>query len=329
MAAPIPTAASFTPASPMGFWLTYGPRADPVTALNWGLTALSVAVVVIVTALVLAGVVLRRQRPAGAMSDLPVSRSAGGLRWIYIGVALTLVCLVGSLAWTVAVLAAVNSPGGKPALTLEVTGHQWWWEVTYDGGPGGTFTTANEIHIPAGQPVLVKLKGADVIHSFWVPSLTGKTDTIPGRTNVTWLQADRPGVYRGQCTEYCGEQHAHMALYVQADSPAEFAAWRNGQLQAAALPATPQAGAGQQVFVARCGACHTVRGTEAGGVVGPDLTHLMSRGTIAAGTLPNTVATLSGWIENPQALKPGARMPPTDVPPPQLAQLRAYLETLK
>lgn len=313
----------------MGFWATYGPRADPVTALNWGFSAISVAVVVIVTVLVVVGVLRRAQRTAGPMADLPVSRSQGGLRWIYIGLALTIVALVGSLAWTVVVLAAVNSPGGKPAVTLEVTGHQWWWEVTYLGGPGGTFATANEIHIPVGQPVLVKLKGADVIHSFWVPSLTGKTDAIPGRTNVTWLQADRPGVYRGQCTEYCGEQHAHMALYVRADTPADFQAWRDAQLRAAPAPATPQDSTGQQVFIARCGACHTVRGTEAGGAVGPDLTHLMSRATIAAGTLPNTIATLSGWIENPQALKPGARMPPTDVPPPQLVALRAYLETLK
>jgi cytochrome c oxidase subunit 2 len=313
----------------MGFWHTFGPRADPVTALNWGLSAISVAVVVIVTALVLAGVLQRANRTAGPMADMPVARSTAGMRWIYIGVALTVVVLVGTLAWTVAVLAQVNSPGGKPAVTLEVTGHQWWWEVTYEGGPGQTFTTANEIHIPAGRPVLVKLKGADVIHSFWIPALTGKTDTIPGRTNVTWLQASRPGIYRGQCTEYCGEQHAHMALFVQADAPADFEAWREAQVLAAPPPQSPQQIGGEQVFLQRCGACHTVRGTEAGGIVGPDLTHLMSRATIAAGTLPNTVATLSGWIENPQALKPGARMPPTNVPPPQLAELRAYLETLK
>ncbi|WP_297694758.1 cytochrome c oxidase subunit II [Phenylobacterium sp.] len=321
--------APFTPASPMGFWQTFGPRADPVTALNWGFSALSVAVVVIVTVLVVAGVVTRAQRGVTDMAGLAVSRPPGGMRWIYIGVALTFVALVASLIWTVAVLAAVNSPAGRPAVTLEVTGHQWWWEVAYDGGPGESFTTANEIHIPAGAPVEVKLKGADVIHSFWIPALTGKTDTIPGRTNLAWLQADRPGVYRGQCAEYCGEQHAHMALYVKADAPADFEAWRQGQLKPGAVPATPDAIAGQQVFFERCGACHTVRGTEAGGAVGPDLTHLMSRTTIAAGTLPNTVANLSGWIENPQALKPGAKMPATYVPPAQLAQLRAYLETLR
>jgi len=329
MAAQIPAAAVFTPASPMGFWQTYGPRADPVTALNWGFSALSIAVVVIVTALVVAGVATRAHRGAAPMADLPVVRGPGGMRWIYIGTALTLVALVGSLAWTVAVLAAVNSPASKPALTLEVTGHQWWWEVTYEGDPGESFTTANEIHIPVGQPVLVKLKGADVIHSFWVPALTGKTDTIPGRTNVAWLQADRPGVYRGQCVEYCGVQHAHMALFVRADPPAEFRAWRDGQLRPAPAPATAQAGAGEQVFVSRCGACHTVRGSDAGGAAGPDLTHLMTRTTLAAGTLPNTVGALLGWIEDPQSVKPGARMPPTYVPPPQLAELSAYLETLK
>jgi cytochrome c oxidase subunit II len=324
-------APAFSPAAPMGYLQTFGPRADPVTGLVWGLGGLSLAVIAIVTLLVLAGVLRRGRRPpAGEPRATPVARGPGGLRWIYIGVALTVVALVASLAWTVAVMAAVDSPAGKPAVTLEVTGHQWWWEVTYEGErPGETFTTANEIHIPAGQPVLVKLKGADVIHSFWIPALTGKTDTIPGRTNVAWLQADRPGVYRGQCTEYCGEQHAHMALYVVADPPAAFEAWRQDQLQPAAAPVSPPAQQGAAVFEARCGACHTVRGSGAGGAVGPDLTHLMSRRTIAAGTLPNTVGALSGWIENPQALKPGARMPATYVPAAEMAQLRAYLETLK
>jgi cytochrome c oxidase subunit 2 len=176
--------------------------------------------------------------------------------------------------------------------------------------------------------VLVKLTGADVIHSFWIPALNGKTDTIPGRTNLTWMQADRPGTYRGQCTEYCGLQHAHMAAFVIADPPDVFEAWRQAQLQPAAATADPQA-PGEGLFVERCGACHTVRGTTAGGILGPDLTHLMSRSTLAAGTVRNTVSGLDGWIANPQALKPGARMPATDLTGLELGQLTAYLETLK
>ena len=328
MASSPAAAPAFSPHWPMGYLETFGARANPVTSLTWGMIWLSVAVVAIVTVLVVIGAL--RGRAAGDMAALAPARGPDGMRWIYVGVALTIVALLASLAWTVAVMAAVNSPNGAPALTLEVTGHQWWWEVAYDPDkPAQTFTTANEIHIPAGKPVLVRLKGADVIHSFWIPALTGKTDTIPGRTNVAWLEADRPGVYRGQCTEYCGQQHAHMALYVIADAPAAFEVWRQAQRQGATTPASPPAVLGAQVFEARCSACHTVRGTAAGGVAGPDLTHLMSRRTIAAGTIPNTIGALSGWIENPQALKPGARMPPTYVPPVELAQLGAYLETLR
>jgi cytochrome c oxidase subunit 2 len=310
----------------MAYLKTYGPRADPVTGLTWGLMDLSLVVMAVVTVLVVVGVWLRRERQAAPVfANLAVGGGAGGLRWIWIGLALTILALIASLAWTVAVMAAVGAPAGQPVLTLEITGHQWWWEVRYIGAtPDQTFVTANEIHIPTGKPILVKLSGADVIHSFWIPALAGKTDTIPGRTNLTWMQADRPGVYRGQCTEYCGVQHAHMAAFVTADPPAAFEAWRANQLRAAAAAASP----GEQLFVQRCGACHTVRGGEAGGVAGPDLTHLMSRQTLAAGTVPNTRDGLSGWISNPQALKPGARMPATDLSGPELGQVVAYLETL-
>lgn len=313
---------------PMGYLRTLGPHADPVTALTWGLMVISIAVVAIVTALVVAGVLARRTGPSG---DLPgVREGSSGLAWIYVGLTLTCVVLAGSLVWTLDVLAAVDSPRAKPAFTLQIAGHQWWWEVRYVGAaPGDAFSTANEIHIPVGQPVLVELTGADVIHSFWIPALAGKTDTIPGRTNLTWLQADRPGVYRGQCTEYCGAQHAHMAAFVVADAPAAFEAWRRAQIAPAQASLTPLAQAGATVFQTRCSACHTVRGTTAAGIVGPDLTHLMSRQTIAAGTLPNGGASLAGWVANPQALKPEAKMPATNLTGPQLNAVVAYLETLR
>jgi cytochrome c oxidase subunit 2 len=347
---------------PMSYLTTFGPRADPATALMWGLIVLSLAVVGIITLLVVSGVLVRRRR--GAVEDLaglPAERGAGGLAWFYVGMPLTVIALVGALAWTVAVLAAIDSPPVKPRLALEVTGHQWWWEVRYlSPDPSQTFVTANEIHIPTGQPIEVKLVSADVIHSFWAPALTGKTDAIPGQTNIAWLQADRPGVYHGQCAEFCGVQHAHMGLDVVAQTPGAFEAWRQSQLQPAAAPVTAEALAGERAFVAHCGACHAVQGTDAkgqasgdfvgpvtaasiaaqaaspparhsstGGVAGPDLTHLMSRSSLAAGTVANTVGGLSGWIANPQALKPGTQMPATYLSGPQLSSVVRYLETLR
>ncbi len=314
---------------PMNYLWTHGPRADPASALTWGLVDLSLFVVVAVTVLVVAGVVLRRRRGAPAV-DAPIEAHGEGLAWIIAGLVFTLVALAASLIWTMAVLAAVDSPMRPPALTLEVTGHEWWWEVRYLGaGPEDTFTTANEIHIPVGEPVKVWLKGADVIHAFWVPALTGKTETIPGRTNLTWMQANRAGTYRGQCTEYCGLQHAHMAAFVIAEPPADFDAWRVAQIQTPHPPAVAEEVAGEAIFQARCSQCHAVRGTPAHGAKGPDLTHLMSRQTLAAGAVANTTGGLAGWIANPQALKPGAKMPATYLSGPQLGQLRAYLETLR
>ena len=311
----------------MTYLQTYGPRADPATALTWGLTAISVAVVVIVTTLVAIGILVRRRRTvADGTEPPPAEPGSGGLAWIYVGLGLTTVALAVSLVWTVAVVAEISSPAGRPALTLEVTGHQWWWQVRYLGArPNQTFVTANEIHVPVGRPVLVKIMSADVIHSFWVPALTGKTDTVPGRVNVAWLQANRAGVYRGQCTEYCGLQHAHMALYVIADPAPVFEAWRQGQIR----PAADAASAGEAVFQAHCNKCHTVRGTAATGAAGPDLTHLMSRRTIASGTLPNTRGTIAGWIANPQALKPGSTMPASNLTGPELNAVSAYVETLR
>jgi cytochrome c oxidase subunit 2 len=312
---------------PMNYLRTAGPHADPAATLTWALLIISIAVVVIVTSLVAIGVVARRTRPG---ADAPVREGPPAHAWFYIGLTLTSIALVVSAIWTFQVLAAVNSPAASPALTIQVTGRQWWWEVRYVGAtPAQSFSTANEIHIPAGRPVLVELSGADVIHSFWIPALAGKTDTIPGRTNLTWLQADRPGVYRGQCTEYCGAQHAHMAVYAVADPPEAFAIWRQAQLALASAPTTPQAQSGAAIFETHCAVCHTVRGSAAEGIVGPDLTHLMSRQTIAAGALANGEAGLAGWVANPQAIKPGAKMPATNLSGPELNAIVAYLETLK
>lgn len=313
--------------APMSYMQTYGPAADPVTRLNWGLSAISVAVTAIVALLVL--IAIFHKRPPISRDEqgrLPVLTTTGGLRWIVIGVSISTAVLLACAIWTAVTLSAVASPATKPPLEIQITAHQWWWEVTYLGtSQSQVITTANEIHIPVGRPVRFKLVSDNVIHSFWIPQLGGKTDVIPGQTNYAWLQADKQGTYRGQCGEYCGAQHAHMALYVVADPPAQFDAWRQAQLK----PALESPSEGQDIFLARCAACHTVRGTPAGGTVGPDLTHLMSRGTLASGLLANNIGNLHGWIANPQALKPGALMPRIALDPQELHSVVAYLETLR
>jgi cytochrome c oxidase subunit 2 len=238
-----------------------------------------------------------------------------------------LVLLVASV-WT---NRAVASLGASSAVTINLTGHQWWWEAEYESGtPSERFKTANELHIPVGRPVVMKVTSTDVIHSLWIPNLQGKRDLIPGYTTAIWLQADRPGLYRGQCAEFCGMQHAHMALYVTAESNDAFEKWRADQIKPAVQPESDEARLGRDVFLhATCTQCHTIRGTIAGATLGPDLTHLAARGSLAAGTLPNRRGHLAGWIVDPQQIKPGARMPPNSVQSEDLHRLLTYLETLK
>jgi cytochrome c oxidase subunit 2 len=217
------------------------------------------------------------------------------------------------------------------ALTVEVIGHQWWWEVHYDDpDPSKRLVDANELHIPAGEPVQVKLTSRDVIHSFWVPNIIGKRDLIPGYTSSLFLDADKPGVYRAQCAEFCGHEHAKMALTVVVHPRAEFAAWLAEARSPAAAPSDSSAKAGEKVFLfAACSSCHAITGVAAYATVGPNLTHLASRRTIAAGTLPNTPGNLAGWIVDPQSIKPGVRMPANQLAPKDLRNLLDYLESLK
>jgi cytochrome c oxidase subunit 2 len=208
----------------------------------------------------------------------------------------------------------------------------WWWEVRYsDPKTGRDIVLANEIHLPAGRPVYLSLNSNDVIHSFWVPALGGKVDMVPGRQHGMRVQVDRPGRWRGQCAEYCGEQHARMALFVVADAPADFDAWLAAQARPAVQPATPDGQRGRDLFTAqRCSACHTVRGVTAIATLGPDLTHIGSRSHLGAATVPNTQATLAAWIANPHAVKPGVRMPASqDLDAASLQALAAWMETLK
>ena len=316
--------------APLNYMVSHGPVASSEARLGWWLVIVSGVVVAIVALLVVIGGL---RRPA-ARDASGLERTAGhsGLLWIYLGgLIIPAVILVISFALTLGTLHATARPGRDPVATIQVVGHRWWWEVRYlDPDPTKRIETANEIHVPVGQPVRLQLTSADVIHSFWVPQLAGKTDVIPGQTNVAWLEADSAGVYRGACTEYCGLQHANMALIVVAEPPTAFSAWQAGQRANAAAPSDPDAAAGLAVFQkAACATCHAIRGSDALGRVGPDLTHLASRLTLAAGTLENTRGNLAGWIGNSQAIKPGNDMPVMTIAPENLQALLAYLETLK
>ncbi len=321
----------------LSYMTAFGPKNYSVVTLLYAVIIISLAVVAIISVAVLVGSLLRGHRPAsGQVADVAVERAGHGLPLIYIGTTVTFFILLGVAICNFVVLAEVAGPPGKPPFTIGVVGHQWWWEFRYRDGNGDvsrTFTTANEIHIPVNQPVRIELSTVDVIHSFWVPALSGKMDTIPGQQNLTWIQADHPGVYRGQCTEYCGQQHAHMGLLVVADPPDQFRAWWDRQLEGPApgeneaqLQAAQR---GQDVFMRRCAVCHAVLGTRAQGRVGPDLSHLMERHGVAAATIPNNIGYLSAWLSDPQRIKPGNLMPTLDISPPELSDLRAFLQTLR
>jgi cytochrome c oxidase subunit 2 len=216
-------------------------------------------------------------------------------------------------------------------LHIRLIGRQWWWQVQYEQRtPPYRVTTANEMHIPLGRPVVLTLESADVIHSFWAPNLHGKSDLIPSYSSAFLIQADTPGVYRAPCAEYCGTQHAKMALLIVAQPADSFASWYANQLRDAPPPSTAAAVRGREVFLAAaCPFCHTIRGTRSGGSVAPDLTHLATRSTLAAGTIPNERAELAGWIANPQGIKPGNQMPANLVGGRDLDALLDYLSTLR
>jgi cytochrome c oxidase subunit 2 len=302
-----------------------GPQAASISHLWWLMFWTSTVVyVLVIGALFLA---LRRSRSGRA----PATSERTLVKSVAAATGATVVILFGLLFASVATGRAVASLGSAEGLVIDVTGYQWWWDVTYENPtPSLRVKTANELHIPVGRQIRIQLKSNDVIHSFWVPNLHGKMDLIPGRQNVIWLQADRPGVYRGQCAEYCGLQHANMAFTVVAESSDDFERWLAAQRQPAPVPTTPEQERGRQIVErGPCAMCHTVTGTAAGGRTAPDLTHVATRSTIAAGTAPNTRGYLAGWISDPQHLKPGARMPPTGLSADELQAVLAYLETLR
>jgi cytochrome c oxidase subunit II len=311
-----------------------GPQAALIAGLWWWMFWIFSAIFLLVVAALLIAIFQARVRdPVMPLADAaPQPARERRIGWMVATcVGITVVVLIIFLAANVitghrmALLAADN------AVTIQLTGYRWWWKVQYpDPVPARQVITANEIHIPVGRPVLINTDSQDVIHSFWVPSLHGKRDLIPGNPSAIWLQADQPGRFEGQCAEFCGLQHAHMRLLVIAESEENYQTWLDAQRQAARAPSDLIAQRGLHVFeTGPCALCHSVRGTEASAQVAPDLTHFASRATIAAGTLPNSPGHLAAWIVDPQHIKPGNAMPANSLSPEDLQALVAYLGGLQ
>ena len=308
-----------------------GPAAAHLAELWWVMFGFGTAVFLLVIGLLFAALV--RGRRATSATDPDTPHFDQGRRWpIWGGIILPIVVIGIVFGYNIYTLAAVENPHEEPGVKIEVVGRRWWWEVKY---PDEGVTTANEIHIPVGKPVEIQLQSADVIHSFWVPELHGKMDLIPTRINKIVIQADTAGEYRGECAEFCGLQHAHMGFMVVAQSQADYDSWVKVQAQPAAAPSDPTAQQGQQVFMsAGCVFCHTIRGLEDKEIdrssvdLGPDLTHLDSRLTIAAASLTKNRGNLAGWIVDAQHVKPGSLMPNMQLNSEELQALLAYLETL-
>jgi cytochrome c oxidase subunit 2 len=287
---------------------------------------LAAAVYVIVAAFVLLAVLRGRRRERDGRPDLAPARSDAGFIWVG-GVIVPVLILTVLGVVTVTTTAGLRSPT-RDAVRIHVTGERWWWDVEY---PDAHVRTANEVRIPVGQPIDLILTSDNVIHSFWVPDLAGKVDMVPGQTNHLRFTATKAGTYRGQCAEFCGLAHAQMAFVVIAQSPTDFGRWLTRRTSGAGTqPESDLAEQGQRLFEAQsCSGCHTITGTTAAGTVGPDLSDFGQRLAIGAMTVRNTAAELRRWITDPQSIKPGNLMPPTQLTKQELDEIVAYLESLK
>lgn len=300
----------------------HGPAAQRIAELGWLMIAIATIVSLVVTVLLLYALFRSRRRDRTPRIFRGHALVIGG------GIVFPIAVILLLLPMTLYVMRAlaVTDPARAAPLQIEVVAQQFWWEVVY---PDQEFETANEIHIPVGEPVELLLTSVDVIHSFWVPQLHGKIDMIPGRTTSIIIEATDAGTYYGECAEFCGLQHTKMAFVVVAEPADQFAVWVAEQREPASVPTDPLVQQGEQIFLSSgCIQCHAIRGTHATGDLGPDLTHLGSRLTLAAGTLENNLGNLGGWIANPQAIKPGSMMPPSELTGEQLPALLAYLATL-
>jgi cytochrome c oxidase subunit 2 len=319
--------AALDPAGPQALWLAN---------LTWLFIWVCVVVWVLVMIALFVGL-YRRRGGRGDAADLTViepDEAGERRRWTVVSacIFLTVVVLFGLLFADFTTGRRIHRTSeASDFVSIKLVGHQWWWEVHYkDAVASNTIETANEIHVPVGKPVCVELNSGDVIHSFWVPNVQGKKDLVPGHPTTVWFQVDRPGTYYGECAEYCGYQHAQMRLMVVAEEPAKFDQWLAASRELAPEPSTDAQRRGQLVFTrSTCAMCHAITGTDAGGRVGPNLTHIASRTRLAAGAIANVRGHLAGWIVDPQTIKPGARMPQNNLAPEDLRDLLDYLESLR
>jgi cytochrome c oxidase subunit 2 len=309
---------------------TLDPQSRPardIADLWWWMLAAAVFVFAGALALLVLAWVRRRQPGLPLVGRLGES-GFNGLVVVFGMVVPLLALIVVFVVANFSVASVTDAPDpGSTAMTIVVTGNQWFWDVRY---PGDGAVTANEIHIPTRTRVNTVLRTDDVIHSFWMPQLNRKADMIPGHPNRILLYADHPGVYRGQCAEFCGLQHANMAMTVVAQTPPRFRAWLANMARPRRAPASAEARRGEQVFLSeRCSSCHTIRGTTADGSIGPDLTHVATRARIAAQTIANTEHGLTRWVSDPQRIKPGTKMPAVDLSTPELRAVVSYLRGLR
>jgi cytochrome c oxidase subunit II len=348
----IPLLFAEAPTHDLSIFDPVSPPAESIRSLSLLVLAITGFIFVVVEGILIYAVLRFRRRAAAGNAEPPQVYGSNPIEIAWTAAPALIVFVL--VLVTARTLWEVNVPPPQPkaedkTLFVTVVGRQWWWEYTYDhydGKPLG-FTTANELHVPAAPPrgpdenkeeyekkyrVFLTLKSADVCHSFWVPRLAGKTDLIPGRTNSMWFRTDRPAdvqsLYVGQCAEYCGTQHANMLIRVVVDSPGDFDAWLANERKAAVD--APDGRAGRSAFLAQtCVSCHRIRGTPADGKSAPDLTHLMSRKTLASGMVPNTPENLRRWVANPQTIKPGCLMPSFGLSDQERDDIVRYLETLR
>jgi cytochrome c oxidase subunit 2 len=309
-----------------------GPQAAHIaglwTVLLWTCSVFGVLIVAAVAAALWRGTRSTEATPADVAPDGTTEKSSSLV--VIIALACSVVALLGLTVTSVATDRALAGLSEADAVALKITAHDWWWEIRYeDAQASRVFTTANELHVPVGRTIVATLESSDVIHSLWVPNLHGKRDLIPGQTATIKFRADKPGAYRGQCAEFCGYQHAKMALLVVAEPAPAFESWAQAQRASAVAPSDALKARGARVFMtSTCAMCHAIQGTAANGKLGPDLTHLAGRRFIAAGTLPNERNSLAAWIADPQRYKPGVNMPAHAFEAPDLQALLAYLESL-
>jgi cytochrome c oxidase subunit II len=314
-------------------WSSAGKQAADIEWLYWFIFWICLVVFVLVISF-FAGGSAKSSIDDAEMAPVMESNEPGDRRakiGVSIALTITVVTLFVVLALSIVTGKTTEGLTSKNPITIEVIGHQWWWELRYPNPQADlTVTAANEIHVPVGKPIVVLTASRDVIHSFWAPNIDGKRDLLPGYQSAFSFQVDKPGIYHGQCAEFCGEQHAHMGFEIVAEPMDKFQQWEQQQVKPAADPQDPTAVRGREVFLTHaCVLCHTIRGTDAGSKVGPDLTHVASRRLLAATAISNAPGSLAGWISDPQRIKPGAKMPANPLEPDDLQALVTYLRSLE